>query len=223
VLILDDGFQHLRLARDLDIVLLDAERPFSNGRLLPRGPLRERPDAVERADMLVFNYGSRPDGDPPPSLPEVGYEIPRIGIAVVPTTIGPASGGARLPSTSIGGQRVALLAAISRPHRFEKTVKDLGATVVLRAFYRDHARLSRFDIEAFARAAAERHADILLTTEKDAARIPVGAAEVLHSLAIEHRVIQGRSELDRALQEIARKARRGGGAEGAEGAEAKAR
>jgi len=176
VLLLDDGFQHRRLARDLDIVLLDAADPFAGGRLLPHGRLREPPSALDRAGLLVL-VG-------PAGAPELGR--PAVRVISEPAE----------PVPELRGRAVALLAAIARPERFEATVRGLGATVVLTRFFRDHRFVPERELDLFRRDARAAGAELLLTTEKDAARQRLPE---LTPLSIEHRVIEGEELLDRAI------------------------
>jgi tetraacyldisaccharide 4'-kinase len=178
VLVLDDGFQHRRLARDLDIVLLDAADPFAGGRLLPSGRLREPPSALDRAGLLVLV------GDP-----DARFDRPAVRVIA----------RAAPPVPEIKGRRVALLAAIARPERFESTARALGAEIVHTDFHRDHRVLDARALEAFAIAAKAARAELLLTTEKDAARQPLPG---LIPLAIEHHIVAGEELLDRALDRV---------------------
>lgn len=216
VLILDDGFQHRALARDLDIVVLDGARPFGNGALLPRGPLRERPKALERASLLVVNHGPVPrdrlrEGFEPSLLCMDGdlEARPHVSVGVVATSVGGILGGDRAPAASLSGRRVALLAGIARPERFEASVRGLGASVVSRLFLQDHADIGSTEIDRFRHAAREARADILLTTEKDAVRIAPDLAPGIETLAVEHRVMSGGDVLERALAPILVDARAG--------------
>lgn len=211
ILLLDDGFQHLRLERDLDVVLVDANRPLLRGRLLPLGGLREPPYALERAGLLVLNRGFMLD----PGAGRAGLDlgraasVPRIEIAIVPRGVVPASdlGAARQTPSALRGKRTALIAAISRPHRFIDAARALGADVVHIELHRDHAWLSKDRLEAFARDAKALGAEVLLTTEKDAARFPEGAGADLLALAIEPVVTAGDAILESALSPLLARAR----------------
>lgn len=146
VAILDDGFQHRRLARDVDVVV---EVPGTWG-VLPLGPQREFGWARARAHVL-FN-GSRPHD-------------PR-GTIAASHALGPD--GAR---RSIRGVSVVLLSGIARPHRFADTVNHLGAQVCAVHAFGDHHVFSAAELERVT-ADARRHAALVLTTEKDAQRLP---------------------------------------------------
>ncbi len=190
VLLLDDGFQHWRLARDLDVVLLDRAAPLANGRLLPRGPLREPAHSLGRADLLVL-VGEGAEA------PRVLPDRPTVEVEVVPTALR-IRGEDRAPQT-IAGTRVALLSGIARPERFRRTVEQLGAVVVHEERRPDHAALD--DLDAFRRAAAAAGAELSLITEKDAARL-VRRPDDLAVLAVEHRIVRGDELLERALRQV---------------------
>lgn len=175
VLVLDDGFQHRALHRDLDLVLLDAADPFAGG-LLPKGRLREPPSALERAHLLVL-VGN--------STTQHLYQRPVLRVEAVPR-----------PTLDLRGRKVALLAAIARPERFRATVEALGATVTWAKFFADHAF---FDPQEHIEAARKHGAELILTTEKDHSRTP--HSEVL-PLPIEHVVTEGEALLDAELDRV---------------------
>lgn len=156
LILVDDGFQHHRLARDLDLVLLTGEVPLRAARVLPAGPLRERPSALERADAFLL-----PEGAAPADLPE----RPVFRFAVVVEGVADLAGR----PVDLAGERGVTVAAIARPERFERTAAGL-CRLAARLRFRDHrpwdAALRR---EVAAALAANDGARPLLT-EKDAAR-----------------------------------------------------
>ncbi|MFZ5446964.1 MAG: tetraacyldisaccharide 4'-kinase [Myxococcota bacterium] len=163
LLILDDGFQHRRLARDVDL-LVDAGE--GNGWLLPAGPLRE-PRAGRRRATHVWGRDGRP-GDI-----EARHVVTHVR----------SPEGELLPASTLAGREVVLLLGVARPERVRASVEALGAR--LRAVYAfaDH---HLFTAEELARARAA--GDCLVTTEKDAERLPPGAAWVL---VLETEVLRG--------------------------------
>jgi tetraacyldisaccharide 4'-kinase len=171
VLILDDGFQHRRLARDLDILLLDALRPFGTGRLFPRGDLRERRSAMARADAIVFTHWD-PDGAdtltalglPRPAPPLFYSQHQPLDILVL-------ADGRSLPLTSIRRRRVMAFCGIGTPERFQQTLQRLEAKVVACEAFPDHHPFTRSELDHLVEAARRHGAEVLITTEKDGVRL----------------------------------------------------
>ena len=166
ILVLDDAFQHRSLFRDIDIVLMDAARPFGNGLLLPRGPLREPPHALSRASILL-RTGDAHREEPLrefPSLPSFrGIHRPRELVE--------AATGRVSPPTSLQGQKVLAFAGIASPEAFRRGLTALGAKVISFQAFPDHHPYGRSDIEALRRLAAESGAARSGTTEKDGVRL----------------------------------------------------
>jgi tetraacyldisaccharide 4'-kinase len=145
VLLLDDGFQHHRLARDLDLVCLDARLGLGNGHVLPRGPLREPVSALTRAHALVFTRAT--PGDPaPPGTERLPVGVPQLRVGVRKLGLRPLAGGERTSLDTLRGARVGLLAAIARPDRLERELGELGAQVLEQRVFRDHHRYRRDDL-----------------------------------------------------------------------------
>lgn len=193
VLLLDDGFQHFRLQRDLDVVMLDRTDPFSGGRLLPMGRLREPPESLARADLLVL-VG---EGDAPvEGLPD----RPIVRVVVEPTDVLLPEAVAH-PDT-LAEKPVALLSAIARPERFAALVEGLGGRIVLDERLRDHAPLSKERASAFMERATAAGAELFLTTEKDAVRMGPNRPEALGVLRIAQRIAGDEEVLDRALERV---------------------
>lgn len=177
-LILDDALQHRALHRDLEIVLLDAARPLGNGFLLPRGPLRESPAALKRADLLIRTGG---DQTAPPPLP-AGTALPSFRGVHRPQCLVAAGTGRTLPLDRLRGTKVAAFAGLGRPEAFHRSLKSLGADLVAFRVFADHHPYSAADAEALGRFARESGAALIVTTEKDAVRLaafPAFLAELL--------------------------------------------
>lgn len=125
VVIADDGLQHYRLARDVEICVIDGARRFGNGRLLPAGPLREPLRRLARTDLRVCNGGTPQDGEYPMQL--IGGEAATL------------KGAHRQQLSAFAGQRVHAVAAIGNPSRFFASLRDAGIDVVEHAFPDHHA------------------------------------------------------------------------------------
>ncbi len=173
VLVMDDGFQHRRLARDLDVVLVDAGDPWGGGHLPPTGRLREPVKNIRRADAVVITKlaASQSDhfDDLRESIGRVAPMLPVFGARLAPTRLLTPDG--RQPTDRLAGQRVVALAGLGRPSGFETALKEIGATVVERFFFRDHHRFRPADVERASECAARSDA-LLVTTAKDAVKLP---------------------------------------------------
>ena len=162
--LLDDGFQHVQLGRDVDLVVV--ERSHLDERLLPFGPLREPITAARVADALLV-AGS--DDDRNAIAATIGVEtvfqlVPRYR---APRVLGAADGN----ELALSGRRVVAVAGIARPQRFVAALRDMGCDVVRQMMFRDHHWFSSRDTDAIGRAAVESGADVIMTTEKDAVRL----------------------------------------------------
>ncbi len=173
VIVLDDGFQHRRLDRALDIVLIDATCPFGHGHLLPRGLLREPPSALRRADVVVL---SRCDQVSPVNLTRLDVQVRRLAREAIHLQCRHrVSAIERLDGTpwegGLEGKRAVVFAGIARPAAFVTTMRTLGVDVVARRFWPDHHRYRLGDVAAlYAPGRFPKH-DFLLTTEKDAVKL----------------------------------------------------
>lgn len=179
VAVLDDGFQHRRLHRDLDVLLASPADLSPSASLLPEGPMRERPGAARRSDLMVGLASDWKDQSRrPPVL--VNYEPVRLV----------DSNGAPGPIGRIDGLRAYLLSGIARPERFRRTAETAGIEVAGESRFGDHHRFSERELsDVWDRAGAVR-ADAVVTTEKDLARmrgvdarLPVLALKVDVSIA----------------------------------------
>jgi tetraacyldisaccharide 4'-kinase len=200
VCVLDDGFQHLRLARDLDVVCLDVHDLA--GRPLPLGRLREGPSALSRAQVVLLTRIEAASG------PELAALEERLGHERVHRVERRLLGFRDLEGRPAATPHKAfLLAAIARPERFEWDVSRAGASVVGRAFFRDHRRLRADELAAVQRRAGAAGADAVVTTAKDAVRLPaVAPAPPLLVLEIAAEISDEARFRERLLAAVARRA-----------------
>jgi tetraacyldisaccharide 4'-kinase len=203
-LLLDDGFQHRALARDLDVVVLDAAAPFGNGHLLPAGPNREPRRALRRAGLVWL---SRVDQADPAALPALrALARDATGVDPVESRHAPVDvvDGALVRGFGAGalrGRRVLLLAGVARPGGFRRTLEGLGALVAAERVFPDHHRFSPGELDEVLRAADAGRCELVVTTEKDAVRLaPEFAADPrIRAVRIEAELVRGGEILDAAL------------------------
>lgn len=172
VLILDDGFQHVRIARDLNIVAVDATNPWGNGRLLPAGILREPIDSLSRAGcIIVTRTGDALDA----RLHEQIRQATDAPIFRAPTVIRRITTLASPEIDSDKGtllrQSLAAFCGIGNPNAFFKQLCDEGFDLRHTEAFRDHHKYSQTDIDGLSRRAAEAGAPALITTAKDAVKL----------------------------------------------------
>lgn len=169
--ILDDGFQHRRLGRDLDVLLIDATRPFGYGHILPRGLLREPISSVIRADVIVM---TRCDQASPEQIDAAEKEL-RGWAANVPIVraVHRFTGFADLQGrpADVPSGPVGCFAGIARPEAFVQTLTDIGFAPQDTAFYPDHYEYTLTDADRLIAWARECGVSCLFTTEKDAVKL----------------------------------------------------
>jgi tetraacyldisaccharide 4'-kinase len=208
VLVLDDGFQHRRLARDLDLVLVDAMTPWGHGHLLPRGLLREPPSSLRRADVLVL---TRCDQTPAEQRERLRQTIARIApdVPVVETTHRPMelrnSDGESAPLDILREAPVAAFCGIGNPEAFRRSLLDLGARLDDFRIYADHQAYDRADVEELRRWANGLPASaVVVTTQKDLVKLRLSRLgdRPLWCLRIRLRVESGQDVLDGRLQSV---------------------
>lgn len=169
--ILDDGFQHLNLKRDLDLVLMDASNPFGNGHLLPWGPLREPISQLVRADAFILTRTADHDHNALKFLNMKFSKTPVFSADHLPSkVVFPHSNEVHEPGY-IKGQPVLAFAGIAHPEEFSKTLTRLGADIVYFKGFQDHYPFTREDLRTLIRIKKRMGARYLLTTEKDWTRI----------------------------------------------------
>ncbi|MCM2370902.1 tetraacyldisaccharide 4'-kinase [Aporhodopirellula aestuarii] len=211
VLVMDDGFQHRRLFRDLDIVVVDATCPFGFGYMLPRGYLREPISSLRRAGAVILTRTDQVDSA---VRDRIRTQIQKyVGSRpLIETTHRPANivldRGRTEPIESLEGRRVALVSAIGNPDAFEQTIRDCGGTVVAHQRLADHdpyERETRDELLAWVEELKRSNApELLLCTHKDAVKLETDqiAGVPLGYLRIDLAYHDGEDELQRLVSSI---------------------
>jgi tetraacyldisaccharide 4'-kinase len=171
--VLDDGFQYLRLARKYDFVLVDCTQPFGTGRLLPRGTLREPLHALRRAALFMLTKSGGVDVAPiRETLRELNPAADVIETTHEPLHLEDVFNGGRRPLEALRGTRVVALSAIADPAGFEDALERLGAHVVRSRRFLDHHPFTALEVARVIEEAHANEAALIVTTEKDAVRLP---------------------------------------------------
>lgn len=220
VIILDDGYQHWQLARDLDIVLVDTINVFGNNFLLPRGTLREPLENLDRADAFLLTKVDQSTDNARFALRDTLNQFNGRAV-VVESTHSPQCfieieewyKGVRsesIPVDAIHGRRIMAFSAIGNPSSFEQSIIDIGAQVIDAARYPDHHDYTMAEMQLVMQQAVDKDVWALITTEKDAVKIP---SEFIHSdrplpvyvLDMKVRFHDGYEELMEMIKRTARK------------------
>jgi tetraacyldisaccharide 4'-kinase len=207
-LILDDGFQYVKMRHGLEIALIDRQAPFGNEYMLPRGTLREPPENLRRATHIFI---TKCDGSDNVAL------VSRIRIYnptadIIECTHRPKHlkdfvTGEVKPLEFLRGLKIGALSGIAVPESFESALVALGAELELTQNYADHYRYSVKEIERFIRRCARRNLDAVLTTEKDAVRIPrIMDPEVpIYYMRVEIEILAGQESWERFVSRLTQK------------------
>jgi tetraacyldisaccharide 4'-kinase len=174
VLIMDDGFQHRRLARDLDIIAIDATLPFGYGKMLPAGLLREPVTSLRRAAAVVI---TRCDQISEPQLSELEEKLRSINPAMVIAKSIHATASVRTTDNGqidiglLKDKKIFAFCGIGNPNAFLSTVETLGSELVASKVYDDHHNYTDGCLTDICRQAERAGADLVLTTQKDWTKI----------------------------------------------------
>lgn len=209
VLVLDDGFQHRRLRRDLDLVLLDATDPWGSGFQLPRGLLREAPRGLRRASLVML---TRCDQAAESELLKLRHRVETLapGVPLLETEHRPAcwidAAGSTTPLDGWAGRPLAGFCGLGNPEGFRRTLEHLGQGVPCcwRTFP-DHHAYTREDVEDLRQWAGKLPAEALVaTTQKDLVKLRVDhlAGRPLRALKIALEFRRGREVLEQRLRSL---------------------
>jgi tetraacyldisaccharide 4'-kinase len=167
LIVLDDGFQHWALARDLDVVLVDGEKGFGNSCLFPAGPLREPLGSLARAHILVLTKRDNPALGK--VIGDIAPDVPLFAAPLEVRRIYAPKDGVELTLDDMGNLDAGAFAGIAFPESFFKLLKDLGVNLKEMKAYPDHHFYSCNDLKDLALMACRR--EVLFTTEKDWTRL----------------------------------------------------
>lgn len=204
IFLLDDGFQHWKLARDLDIVVLDSLNPFGKGMLFPAGYLREPASSLKRADVLVLNKSDCVFNkenilnvlnkyNPNALVVESVYQVVSIHNFL---------DGSPLAIESARNKKALAFSGIANPLSFEKTLEGIGIKISKHLKFSDHYPYQERDLEKIENEGINLGADFVLTTEKDMVRIPLllELKVPLYWIKIELKITRGEKELWELIQ-----------------------
>ena len=209
LILLDDGFQHRRLARDLDIVLLDATEPFGFGHVFPRGTLREPLAGLARARVVVL---SRADMIDAAARREIENHVAQLApdaawceVQHQPATLLNATGQARPLTVSqpdASPKRIAAFCGIGNPAGFRHTLETLGHNLIAWREFPDHHTYTREDVESLKAWAVG--ADEVLCTRKDLVKLGVTTLGTvpLWAVSVQLSFLSGQSVLEAALEQV---------------------
>jgi len=213
LILLDDGFQHRSIHRDLDVVLLSAEEVSSGERLLPAGNRREPLRSLRRADLIVLSRcADEADFHRLEKRLRTRIDRPTMAVRVKVRAVRRATTKFSIDLNGIKGKRVAAFSGIGNPASFEETMRLLAVQMQKHIKFADHHRYRPEDLRLIEEAARRFGADYVLTTEKDLARLrgaSVGASDFLerypvYYVEIEEEVIAGEEHLTEALRRFRR-------------------
>lgn len=206
-IVLDDGFQHRRLARDLDLVLVDALEPFGFGHVFPRGTLREPLAGLRRAHAVALSRADLVEPAERARLKEtVAHYAPGavwLEAAHSPQRLVSAAGELR-SIEELAGRRVAAFCGVGNPDGFRRTLERCGAVIAGFREFPDHHAYQRTDVEALADWAERLEATWLVCTAKDLVKLRVEriGPRPLWAVAIELEILAGRSGFEALLEPL---------------------
>ncbi len=205
ILLLDDGFQHLRMKRDLDILVIDALEPFGNRWLLPAGPLREPLKSLARANAIILSRTDLAEGRREAVVSQVRcftdapifyarhWAKDWVGISIHKT----------FALEELCGRFCLAFSGIGNPDAFHRTLHQIGVKVVGFLRFPDHHRYTERDLNRILRIAEKKGAVAIVTTEKDDVRLPqVWQPRIpVYALRIEFRLDEGQEELIHMIEQ----------------------
>ncbi len=206
-LILDDGFQYLRLKPHINIMLVDSTAPFHNHHVLPRGLLREPIKNLRRADYIFLSKSNGGNHlrhlksfirrhNRRAEIIECCHKPKYLEDVYVKEN--------RLPLNFLNGKRIAALSGIAYPKSFEDFLEHFGSTIVYTERYADHHRYRQQEIIDFINKAKDHNAEVIVTTEKDAVRLPrLDRRDIpVYFMRVEIDILSGQESFDQCISRI---------------------
>jgi len=206
-LLLDDGLQYLHLKHRLDIVLIDRQAPFGNEFLLPRGTLREVPRNLRRASYIFITKStSQPNEALIERIRRYNRTAEIIECAHRPLHLEDIYTGEQLPLERLRGAFVGSICGIAAPESFEDALKNLGARVDLASRFIDHHYYTEAELRSFINRCIRRDLAMVVTTEKDAVRMPrLPESEVkvpIYFMRVEIEILSGHESWEHCVARI---------------------
>jgi tetraacyldisaccharide 4'-kinase len=204
-LLLDDGLQYLHLKHRLDIVLVDRQAPFGNEHLLPRGTLREPPRNLRRASYIfITKCNGESNGELIQRIRQHNRTAEIIECTHKPLYLKHVYREERLPLDYLKGLYIGSLCGIAAPESFEDGLRKLGAKIELSRHFADHHRYAQKELTSFLQRCVRRDVNAVITTEKDAVRLPVlDNLEVpIYFLRVEIEILNGQETWEQCVQRI---------------------
>ncbi len=205
ILILDDGFQHLKIRRDLDIVVIDSTIPFGNGKLLPVGILREPLSSLKRADILVLTKTDQMSDNNKlkETLRKYNPQAPMVESVYRIHSVEKFPDNSAIELKELEDKKALAFSGIGNPASFENSLKQLKVNLAGHRIFPDHYSYRSKDISSLVGEAKNLGVDFIITTEKDSVRIPmVNMPEIpVYVLKIDLRVISGENILLNKIEE----------------------
>jgi tetraacyldisaccharide 4'-kinase len=207
-IVLDDAFQHRRIARDLDIVLLDALEPFGFGHVFPRGTLREPVSGLRRADVVVLSRARMLESTAREAIrQQVARLAPNAGWAEAdhcPRGLRSA-GGRQQPIQSLAGKAVAAFCGVGNPAGFRHTLQLCGYQVIAFREFADHYRYTRADVDSLIAWAENLNVEAVVCTHKDLVKLAIDTLgrRPLWAVTVVLELFAGQADLEARLSRVA--------------------
>ncbi len=204
-ILLDDGFQYVRMKHGIEVALVDRQAPFGNEYLLPRGTLREPPGNLRRATHIFLTKCNGADNSELIArIRKYNRTADIIECAHRPRHLKNFVTGEIRPLEFLDGLAVGSLCGIAMPESFENALTRLGAEIEVSRTFTDHHRYTAREIEQFIRRCSRRDISAIITTEKDAVRIPriVEPEVAIYYLRVEIEILAGQESWERFVNRL---------------------